>query len=115
MSNTSQNSRISLLSGRYHGRVLEVLSRKDKSQVFDSENTKNILVLIKDRLYTLNLQEDAELTEGVLISFEVTEKGGVVNLKSRARAVNIEADGDLLRWRSPAKNPSRMKLLRTLQ
>ena len=96
MSNSSQNSNISLLSGLYHGRVLEIISGKGKSQVSASKNNKYILVLIKDRLYTLNFQEDAELSKGVLISFEVSKKGGLVNLKSVAHVDNFEISANYI-------------------
>ena len=115
MISSSQTSRNSLLSGRCHGRILEVISGNEKPFKPTSENHKNILVLIKDQLYELNYQGDSELSTGLLISFELSEKGEVVKLKTGASSVNFEAEGDLLRWRRPAINPSRMKLLRTRQ
>ena len=115
MSSSSQTSSNSLLSGHCHGRVLEVICRDEKSQESISENHKNILVLIKDRLFRLNYEGDAELSAGSLISFELGENGEVEILKTDGTAVNFEAEGDLLRWRRPAINPSRMKLLRIRQ
>ncbi len=115
MISSSQTSRNSLLSGRCHGRILEVISGNEKPFKPTSENHKNILVLIKDQLYELNYQGDSELSTGLLISFELSEKGEVVKLKTGASSVNFEAEGDLLRWRRPTNNPSRMKLLRARQ
>ena len=115
MSSSSQTSSNSLLSGHCHGRVLEVICRDEKSQESISENHKIILVLIKDRLFRLNYEGDAELSAGSLISFEFGENGEVEILKTDGNAVNFEAEGDLLRWRRPAINPSRMKLLRIRQ
>ncbi len=115
MTSSSQTSRNSLLSGRCYGRILEVISGNEKPLKLTSENHKNILVLIKDQLYELNYQGDSELSTGLLISFELSEKGEVVKLKTGASSVNFEAEGDFLRWRRPAINPSRMKLLLTRQ
>ena len=115
MSSSSQTSSNSLLSGHCHGRVLEVICRDEKSQESIAENYKNILVLIKDHLYTLNYVGDTELSAGSLISFELGENGEVEILKTGGTAVNLEPEGDLLRWRRPAINPSRMKLLRIRQ
>ena len=113
MSSSSQTSSISLLSGICHGRVLEVISGSEESNGASSEKEKNILVLIKDRLYSLKIHQTDEIFQGVLISFEVTENAKVKNLKPEQPSVKFEADGDELRWRRPAKNPSRMELLRT--
>ncbi len=115
MSSSSQTSSNSLLSGHCHGRVLEVICRNEKSQEPISENHKDILVLIKDRLYRLIYEGDTELSAGSLISFELGENGEVEKLKTGGTAVNFEGEGDLLRWRRPAINPSRMKLLRIRQ
>lgn len=115
MSNSSHTISNSLLSGRCHGRVLEVVCGNEKSEEPTSENHKNIIVLIKDQLYALNYQGDTELSAGSLISFELGENSEVVKLKTEGPAVNFEAEGDLLRWRRPAINPSRMKLLRIRQ
>ena len=115
MSNSSQTFSNSLLSGRCHGRVLEVVCGNEKSDESISENHKNIIVLIKDQLYALNYQGDTELSAGSLISFELGENSEVVKLKTEGPTLNFEAEGDLLRWRRPAINPSRMKLLRIRQ
>jgi len=115
MSSSLQNLSGSILSGRCYGRVIEVICANEKTEDSSSENYKNILVLIKDRMYTLDYRGDAEILEGFLISFEIGEKGEVVILETIGTNVNIEADGDLLRWRRPAKNPSRMKILRNRQ
>jgi len=115
MPNFIQNSKISLLPGCYHARVLKVFGIKRKSQISAKENKKKIIILIEDRLYTLNLQEDLYLLEGSLISFELSKKGILSNLKTRTLSVNFENYDDLLRWRRPTKKPSRMDILRTRQ
>ena len=115
MSSSSQTSSISLLSGICHGRVLEVISGSEESNGASSEKEKNILVLIKDRLYSLKIHQTDEIFQGVLISFEVTENGRVEKVKTEQSPVNFDAEGDVLRWRRPAKYPSRMELLRTRQ
>ena len=115
MFSSSKTFSNSLLSGHCHGRVLEVICRDEKSEESISENQKNILVLIKDRLYALNYEGDTEIFAGSLISFELGENGEVEKLKIGGTAVNFEVEGDLLRWRRPAINPSRMKYLRIRQ
>ena len=115
MSSYSQTSSNSLLSGHCHGRILEVFCRDEKPQESTSENNKNILVLIQDRLYALNYEGDTELSAGSLISFELGKNGEVKTLKTSGTAVNFDAEGDVLRWRRLAINTSRMKRLRIRQ
>jgi lysyl-tRNA synthetase class 2 len=115
MSSSLQTFSNSLLSTRCHGRVLEVICPNEKLAEAISENNRNILVLIEDKLYSLDYQGNAELSAGSLISFEIGEKGEVVKLKTVGSSVNFESEGDLLRWRRPAINPSRMKRIRTRQ
>ena len=113
MSKSSQTSSISLLSGDYQGRFIDVSFGTEKSEGSSAENVHSILVLIEDRLFSLRIQEKIKLSKGALISFEVTEEGVVENVKIEKSAVNFDVEGDLLRWRRPANNPSRMELLRT--
>ena len=94
MSSSLQNLSGSILSGRCYGRVIEVVCANEKTEDSSSENYKNILVLIKDRMYTLDYRGDAEILEGFLISFEIGEKGEVVILETIGTNVNIEAEGD---------------------
>ena len=113
MSKSSQTSSISLLSGDYQGRFIDVSFSTEESEGSSAENVHNILVLIEDRLFSLRIQEKIKLSKGALISFEVTEEGVVENVKTEKSAVNFDVEGDLLRWRRPTNNPSRMELLRT--
>ena len=113
MSKSSQISSISLLSGDYQGRFIDVLFSIEKSEGSSAENVHSILVLIEDRLFSLRIQEKIKLSKGALISFEVTEEGVMENVIIEKSAVNFDAEGDSLRWRRPANNPSRMELLRT--
>ncbi len=73
MSSSSHFSSNSLLSGSYQGRVLEVICGDEKSNESTSEINNKIIVLIKDQLHTLSLQENVGIFQGALISFEVTE------------------------------------------
>ena len=109
MSKSSQTSSISLLSGDYQGRFIDVSFSTEKSEGSSAENVHSILVLIEDRLFSLRIQEKIKLSKGALISFEVTEEGVVENVKIEKSAVNFDVEGDLLRWRRPANNPSRIE------
>ena len=73
MSKSSQTSSISLLSGGYQGRFIDVSFGTEKSEGSSAENVYSILVLIEDRLFSLRIQEKIKLSKGALISFEVTE------------------------------------------
>ena len=115
MSSSSHFSSNSLLSGSYQGRVLEVICGDEKSNESTFEINNKIIVLIKDQLHTLSLQENVGIFQGALISFEVTENGRVEKEKTEQSPVNFDAEGDVLRWRCPAKYTSRMELLRTRQ
>ncbi len=97
MSSSLQTFSNSLLSTRCHGRVLEVICPNEKLAEAISENNRNILVLIEDKLYSLDYQGNAELSPGSLLSFEIGETGEVVEHKTGGSTVNLEAEGDLLR------------------
>ena len=101
-----------LLSGHYHGRIFEVTHRNENQKDPTLRKNKNILVLIKDKLYRFNYEGDLELSSGQLISFEICEKGDLVNLITRGTGKTIGLENDVLRWRRPTQNPSRMQLLR---
>ena len=113
MPRSSQTFSTSLLSGNYHGRVVDVSLVTEKSDCSSAENLFSILVLIEDQLFPLSIHQEIKLSQGALISFEVTEEGDVENVKIEKSIENFEALGDLLRWRRPENNPSRMELLRT--
>ena len=64
-------------------------------------------------MFLLRIQEKIKLSKGVLIFFEVTEEGEVENVKIEKSTVNFDVESDLLCWRRPVNNTSRMELLRT--
>ena len=114
----SESSKIlgnSLLSGNYIGRVIEVSFQTEQSQGSSPEYLYDILVLVEDQLLTLSFREKEKIKKGAFISFGVTKESEIEILKIKNHAFNFDAESDLLRWRRPANNPSRMELLRTRQ
>ena len=83
MPRSSQTFSTSLLSGNYHGRVVDVSLVTEKSDCSSAENLFSILVLIEDQLFPLSIHQEIKLSQGALISFEVTEEGDVENVKNR--------------------------------
>jgi len=91
-----------LPSGIYHGRVIE-----------QSEKSNQIIVLIKDRLFRLIMEETVKLPMGSLISFKVNLDKKLEKIKIKNFASNFEANGDIFRWIKLTKKPSRMEFLQT--
>ncbi len=63
----------------------------------------------------MSFREKEKIKKGAFISFGVTEESEIEIVKIKNHAFNFDAESDLLRWRRPANNPSRMELLRTRQ
>ncbi|MBC8257690.1 MAG: EF-P lysine aminoacylase GenX [SAR324 cluster bacterium] len=115
MSRFLQTSSKSLLAGNYHGRVIEVSLDSERSKESCSEPYYKVLTVIEDEVFQLIIEEKNKITVGALIFFEVAEDGALINIKTRKASTDIETEGDLLRWRRPVNNPSRMELLRRRQ
>ena len=115
MSGSSKIFGNSLLSGNYNGRVIEVSFQTEQSQGSSPEYLYSILVLVEDQLLPLSFREKEKIKKGAFISFGVTEESEIEIVKIKNHAFNFDAESDLLRWRRPANNPSRMELLRTRQ
>ena len=91
-----------LPSGNYHGRIIE-----------QSENTNLIIVLIKDRLFRLIMEENVKLPMGSLISFNLNLDKKLEKIKIKNSVLKFEENGDIFRWTKSTKNPSRMEFLKT--
>jgi len=115
MSGSSKIFGNSLLSGNYNGRVIEVSFEAEQSQRSSPEYLYSILVLVEDQLLPLSFREKKNINKGALISFGVTENSEIKIIKIKNHAFNFDTESDLLRWRRPANNPSRMEMLRTRQ
>ena len=102
MSGSLQSPCDNLPSGNYHGRVLE-----------QSEKSNQIIVLIKDRLFRLIMEETVKLPMGSLIFFKVNLNKKLEKIKIKISTSNFEANGDIFRWIKLTKKPSRMEFLQT--
>ena len=102
MSGSLQSPCDNLPSGIYHGRVIE-----------QSEKSNQIIVLIKDRLFRLIMEETVKLPMGSLISFKVNLDKKLEKIKIKNSTSNFEANGDIFRWIKLTKKPSRMEFLQT--
>jgi lysyl-tRNA synthetase class 2 len=102
MSGSLQSPCDNLPSGNYHGRVIE-----------KSEKSNQIIVLIKDRLFRLIMEETVKLPIGSLISFKVNLDKKLEKIKIKNSTSNFEANGDIFRWIKLTKKPSRMEFLKT--
>ena len=102
MSGSLQSPCDNLPSGNYHGRVIE-----------QSEKSNQIIVLIKDRLFRLIMEETVKLPMGSLISFKVNLDKKLEKIKIKNSTLNFEANGDIFRWIKLTKKPSRMEFLQT--
>mgnify|MGYP001353370509 FL=1 len=102
MSGSLQSPCDNLPSGNYHGRVIE-----------QSEKFNQIIVLIKDRLFRLIMEETVKLPMGSLISFKVNLDKKLEKIKIKNSTLNFEANGDIFRWIKLTKKPSRMEFLQT--
>ena len=102
MSGSLQSPCDNLPSGNYHGRVIE-----------QSEKSNQIIVLIKDRLFRLIMEETVKLPMGSLISFKVNLDKKLEKIKIKNSTSNFEANGDIFRWIKLTKKPSRMEFLQT--
>ena len=102
MSGSLQSPCDNLPSGNYHGRVIE-----------QSEKSNQIIVLIKDRLFRLIMEETVKLPMGSLIFFKVNLDKKLEKIKIKNSTSNFEANGDIFRWIKLTKNPSRMEFLQT--
>ena len=88
--------------GNYFGRIIK-----------QSKNSNQIIVLIKDKLYSLILEEIVKLPVGSLISFKVNLDQKLGKIKIKNSVLNIEEKGDIFRWIKLTKKPSRMEFLKT--
>lgn len=104
---------ILLESGKYFGRVMELIYEDKKLNEMPQCEKLNILVLVQDQLYSLEINKKSEISKGAIISFNVNSNSLVENIKTVQIPHNFDAEGDVLRWRRPTKNPTRMELLRT--
>ena len=102
MSGSLQSSCDNLPSGNYHGRVIE-----------QSEKSNQIIVLIKDRLFRLIMEETVKLPMGSLIFFKVNLDKKLEKIKIKNSTPNFEENGDIFRWIKLTKKPSRMEFLQT--
>ena len=102
MSGSLQSPCDNLPSGNYHGRVIE-----------QSEKSNQIIVLIKDRLFRLIMEETVKLPMGSLISFKVNLDKKLEKIKIKNSTLNFEANGDVFRWIKLTKKPSRMEFIQT--
>jgi Truncated, possibly inactive, lysyl-tRNA synthetase (class II) len=91
-----------LPSGNYHGRVIEL-----------SENSNQIMVLIKDKLFRLIMKEKAKIPMGSLISFKVNINQQLEKIKIKNYVLNFEENGDVFRWIKLTKKPSRLEFIKT--
>ena len=73
-----------LPSGNYHGRIIE-----------QSEKSNQIIVLIKDQLFRLIMEETVKLPMGSLISFKVNLDKKLGKIKIKNSTLNFEATGDI--------------------
>ena len=64
--------------GKYHGRIIK-----------QSKTSNQIIVLIKDRLYSLNLEEIVKLPMGSLISFKVNLDKKLEKIKIKNTVLNF--------------------------
>ena len=103
---------IKLSSGNYRGRVLELID--DDGRLNESFHKKKnyILVLIEDQIFSLKIKDSFNVSVGSIISFKINNKNLVENLKTEQISNKFDVKGDVLRWRRPSKNPSRMEFLR---
>ena len=102
MSGSLQSPCDNLPSGNYHGRVIE-----------QSEKSNQIIVLIKDRLFRLIMEETVKLPMGSLIFFKVNLDKKLEKIKIKNSTLNFEANGDIFRWIKLTKKPSRMEFIQT--
>ena len=102
MSGSLQSPCDNLPSGNYHGRIIE-----------QSEKSNQIIVLIKDRLFRLIMEETVKLPMGSLIFFKVNLDKKLEKIKNKNSTSNFEANGDIFRWIKLTKKPSRMEFLQT--
>ena len=100
MSGSLQSLCDNLPSGNYHGRIIE-----------QSEKSNQIIVLIKDRLFRLTMEETVKLPMGSLISFKVNLEKKLEKIKIKNSTLNFEANGDIFRWIKLTKKPSRMEFI----
>ena len=94
MSGSLQSPCDNLPSGNYHGRVLE-----------QSEKSNQIIVLIKDRLFRLIMEETVKLPMGSLISFKVNLDKKLEKLKIKNSRLNFESNGDIFSLDKINKKP----------
>ena len=102
----------SLESGNLQGRVLEVVYNAENFEKTTPENTLNILVLVEDKVYSLKINNDLEVSMGDFISFNLNESNFVEDIKTQKIPFKFKSNGDVTRWRKPSKMPSRMQIIR---
>jgi len=112
MAKKSRSAGNSLISGAYHGRVLELIQNDKNFEKTSSKKVLNILVLVEDQVYSLKIRKNFEIFEGAFISFNVNANCLVENIKIEQIPLKFKANGDVLRWRNPSHSPSRMRILR---
>ena len=97
MSGPLQSTCDDLPSGNYHGRIIE-----------QSEKSNQIIVLMKDRLFRLIMEDTVKLPMGSLISFNINLEKKLEKIKINNSTLNFEANGDIFRWIKLTKKPSRL-------
>ena len=102
MPRSSQSPCENLPSGSYYGRIVKL-----------SEKTNQIIILIKDRLFRLNMKETIKIPSGSLISFKVNLEKKIEKIKIKNSKSSFEANGDIFRWTKLAKKHSRMEFIQT--
>ena len=102
MPGSLQSPSDNLPSGNYHGRIIE-----------QSEKSNQIIVLIKDRLFRLIVEETVKIPMGSLISFKVNLDKKLEKIIIKNPIVNFETNGDIFRWIKLTNKPSRMEFIQT--
>jgi len=96
-----QNQCDNLPSGNYHGRIIE-----------QYEKSNQIVILIKDQLYKITMEEKVKFPPGSLISFKLNLDKKLEKIEIKDYALNYEANGDIIRWIKLTKKHSRMNLIK---
>jgi len=112
ISNSASNS---IESNTLYGRVLELIHKNENYKQSSSKSFLNILVLVEDQVFPLKIKKNIEISEGDFISFSLNSNSLVEDIKTEQIPYKIKVNGDLIRWRKPSKNPSRMGILRLRQ
>ena len=88
--------------GNYYGRVLG-----------QSENSNQIAVLIKDRLFQLTMEKTIKIPIGSLIFFMVNMNKILGDIEIKNTTSNFDVNGDISRWIKLKEKPSRIEFLET--